>query len=85
MSQRIAPSDRKAQELRARLQGQSDAQSGEEVLSALVRLSTERGLQEALEQEQARAVGRGRYERREDELGYRNGDEAGPLQRADGV
>src|SRR5882672_9934971 len=85
MSQRIAPSDRKAQELGALLQGQSDAQSGEELLSALVRLSTERVLQEALEQEQAQALGRGRYERREGELGYRNGYEAGTLKTAEGV
>ncbi len=67
------------------LQGQSDAQSGGELLSALVRLSTERVLQEALEQEQAQALGRGRYERREGELGYRNGYEAGTLKTAEGV
>jgi putative transposase len=67
------------------LQGQSDAQSGEELLSALVRLSTERVLQEALEQEQAQALGRGRYERREGELGYRNGYEAGTRKTAEGV
>lgn len=46
------------------LQGQSAAQSGEELLSTLGRLSTERVLQEALEQEQAEALGGGRYERR---------------------
>ena len=45
----------KAQELGAMWQGQSDAQSGEELLSALVRLSTERVVQEALEHEQAEA------------------------------
>jgi transposase-like protein len=67
------------------LQGQSDAQSGEELLSALVRLCTERVLQEALEQEQGQALGRGRYERREGELGYRNGYEAGTLKTAEGV
>jgi len=50
-----------------------------------VRLSTERVLQEALEQEQAQALGRGRYERREGELGYRNGYEAGTLKTAEGV
>jgi len=47
MTERIAPSAEKAQELRALLQGQNDAQSGEELLSALVRLSTERVLQDA--------------------------------------
>ena len=35
------------------LQGQGDGQSGQELLSALVCLSTERVLQEALEHEQA--------------------------------
>jgi putative transposase len=54
-------------------------------LSTLVRLSTERVLQEALEEEQAVALGRGRYERREEERGYRNGDEQGTLKTAEGV
>jgi putative transposase len=85
MSQRIAPSDQKAQELRAMLGGENEAQSGEELLSTLVRLSTERVLQEALEHEQAQALGRGRYERREGEVGYRNGYEAGTLKTAEGV
>jgi putative transposase len=85
MPERIAPSEKKAQELRAMLQGQEEAQSGEEVLSTLVRLSTERVLQEALEQEQAEALGRGRYERRDGAAGYRNGYEAGTLKTAEGV
>jgi putative transposase len=85
MEKKIAPSERKAQELRALVQGQLDAQSGEELLSTLVRLSTERVLQEALEAEQARALGRERYERRDGELGYRNGYEAGTLKTAEGV
>jgi transposase-like protein len=69
MEKKIAPSERKAQELRALVQGQLDAQSGEELLSTLVRLSTERVLPEALEEEQAQALGRERYERREEERG----------------
>jgi transposase-like protein len=85
MQERIAPSEKKAQELRAMLQGQSEGQSGEELLSTLVRLSTERVLQEALEHEQAEALGRARYERREGELGYRNGYENGTLRTAEGV
>jgi putative transposase len=85
MSQRIAPSDRKAQELRALLEGQSEGQRGEEVLSTLGRLSTERVVQETLEPEPAQALGRGRYERREGELGSRNGYEAGTLKTAAGV
>jgi putative transposase len=85
MQKRIAPSAVKAQELRAMLQGQSEVQSGEELLSALVRLSTERVLQEALEEEQAETLGRGRYERRDGEVGYRNGYEAGTVKTAEGV
>ena len=69
MEKKIAPSERKAQELQALVQGQLDAQSGEELLSTLVRLSTERVLQEALEEEQAEALGRERYERREERAG----------------
>ena len=59
MEKKIAPSEEKAQALRALVQGQGEGQSGEELLSLLVRLSTERILQEALEQEQAEALGRG--------------------------
>ena len=50
-----------------------------------MRLATARVLQEALEQEHAPALGRGRYERREGALGYRNGYEAGTLKTAEGV
>src|SRR5713101_6817183 len=85
MEKKIAPSERKAQELRALLQGQLDAQSGEELLSTLVRLSTEQVLQEALEEEQAVVLGRERYERRTGQLGSRNGYEPGTLKTAEGV
>jgi len=85
MEKKIAPSEGKAQALRALLQGQHDAQSGEELLSTLVRLSTERVLQEALEHEQAAALGRGRYEARGEKLGYRNGYENGTLKTGEGV
>jgi transposase-like protein len=85
MKKRIAPSEVKAQELGAMLQGQGEAQRGEELLSALVRLSTERVVQEALEHEQAQALGRGRYERRDGVSGYRNGSEAGTRKTAEGV
>jgi hypothetical protein len=47
MEKKIAPSEKKAQELQALLQGQLEAQSGGELLSTLVRLATERVLQEA--------------------------------------
>ena len=85
MEKKIAPSEHKAQALRALLHGQTDAQSGEELLSTLVRLSTERVLQEALEHEQAETLGRGCYEARGEKLGYRNGYEKGTLETGEGV
>src|SRR5215510_11311329 len=85
MTRKIAPSAQKAQELAQWLEGQSDGQSGEELLSALVRLSTERVLQEALEQEQTEALGRSRYERQTTAQGYRNGYEEGTVKTAEGV
>ena len=62
MEKKIAHSEQKAQALRAWLQGQSEGQRGEEGVRRLVRLSTERRLPEALEEEQARGLGRGRDE-----------------------
>jgi transposase-like protein len=53
-------------------------------LSTLVRLSTERVVQEALEQEQTTALGRGRYEARGAQRGARNGYEHGTLKTAEG-
>lgn len=85
MEKKIAPSERKAQALRTLLQGQAEGQSGDELLSALVRLSTERILQEALEHEQAAALGRGRYEARGENGGYRNGYENGTLKTGEGI
>lgn len=85
MAKKRAPREQKAQALRALRQGQSEGQSGEEVLSRLVRLSTERILQEALEEEQASGLGRGRYEARGEKAGYRNGYENGTLKTAEGV
>lgn len=85
MEKKIAPSEHKAQALRALLQGHAEGQSGEELLSLLIRLSTERILQEALEQEQAGALGRGRYEARGENGGYRNGYENGTLKTGEGI
>jgi putative transposase len=85
MEKKIAPSEAKAQALHALLQGQSEGQSGEELLSLLVRLSTERIWQEALEAEQAVVLGRGRYEPRRESQGYRNGYENGTLKTGEGV
>ena len=84
MEKTRAPSERKAQELHALLQGQLGAESGQEFLSTLVRLATERVLQEALESEQAMALGRERYERGAGGGGYRNGYENGTLKTAEG-
>ena len=50
-----------------------------------MRLSTERVLQDALEAEQTAELGRGRYEPRAGEVGYRNGYENGLLKTAEGV
>ena len=85
MEKKIAPSERKAQELSALVQGQLEAQRGEELWSPLVRRSTEGVGQEAVEDEQAAAVGRERSERREGEQGSRTGSERGTLQTAEGV
>jgi putative transposase len=85
MEKKIAPSAQEAQALRSLLHGQAEGQSGEELLSLLGRLSTERILQEALEEEQAVALGRGRYELRGEKMGYRNGYTAGTLKTGEGV
>jgi transposase-like protein len=85
MEKKRAPREHKAQALRALVQGQGEGQSGEEWLSLRVRLSTERILQEAWEEEQARALGRGRYESRGEKSGSRNGYENGTLKTGAGV
>jgi transposase-like protein len=84
MEKRRAPRAAKAQELWALLQGQSEAQSGEELFSLLGRFSTERVLPEAVEEEQAAVLGRSRDERGTGTLGYRNGDEDGTVKTAEG-
>ena len=84
-ARKITPSATKAQEIAELLDGQSDAHRGEELLSAFIRLSTERVLQETLEQEQTAALGRGRYERQEPPHGYRHGSEEGTVKTAEGV
>jgi transposase-like protein len=81
----VAPSVQKAQALHAWLQGEMTAENGSALLSTLVRLATERILQDALEQEQADTLGRDRYERAEEARGYRNGYEPGTLKTAEGV
>jgi hypothetical protein len=85
MPQQIAPSAVKAQELAVLLQGDTAVNSGEEWLSTLVQLATERVRQETFEQEQVEVLGRSRSERRGAAGGYRNGDEDGTLKTAAGV
>ena len=53
MTRKRAPSARQAQELAQWLHGQRQGSDGQALLSALVRLSTVRGLQAAREHEQA--------------------------------
>jgi hypothetical protein len=63
MTKKIAPSEVQAQELAALLQGHTEVHSGEEGLSTLVQLATERVLQDARKREQTALLGRHRYER----------------------
>ena len=84
MEQRIAPREQKAQALRTLRQGQAEGQSGKELWSLLLRLSTEGILQEASEQEHAAALGRGRYEARGEKVGDRNGYTEGTLKTGEG-
>ena len=51
MTRKIAPSERKAQAITQWLHGQHEGSDGQELVSALVQLSIERVLQEALEHE----------------------------------
>lgn len=72
---RISPSMEKAQALNELLKGKNINVDGKSLLSELVKLSVEKTLQEALEQEQADYLGRERYERGLDKKAYRNGYE----------
>ena len=55
------------------------------MLSDLVRMSTERVVQELLEVEQTEKLQRERYERTDGKVGHRNGYEPGTLRTAEGV
>lgn len=81
---RVEPSKVKEQEIRKLLAGESAESNGKGVLSELVRLSTEKVIQELLEEEQAEELGRGRYERVDGD-GHRNGYEDATLKTAEGV
>ncbi|MBN1962655.1 MAG: transposase [Deltaproteobacteria bacterium] len=83
---RNPPSEEKAQALKALLNDNTQTNSGSEMISKLVRLSTEKVIQELLEHEQTEFLGRCRYERQDDEnTGQRNGYENGTLKTAEGV
>lgn len=83
---RNPPSEQKAQALRALLNGQDKSCSGTELVSHLVRLSTEKVIQELLEDEQTEFLGRERYVRSgQESVGQRNGYENGTLKTAEGV
>jgi len=84
--ERITPSEKKAQAIRELLAGEvKQTGDGAGMLSELVRLSTERVIQELLEQEQTEFLGRERYERHGDSTGQRNGYEDKRLRTAEGV
>ena len=81
---RIAPSQVKEQAIKNLLSGVDGELEGKELLSELIRRSTESVLQQFLEQEQAEFLGRQRYERGSSGA-YRNGYEGRSLRSAEGV
>lgn len=82
MKQRIAPSERVSQEMKAFLQ--DGIQSSEQPLSQFIRLSVQTLVQQAIEQEVTDFLGRDRYERQEEGVGYRNGYKPGRIRSAEG-
>lgn len=80
---RIAPSQLKEQAVNDLLAGKTDL-DGKEMLSEIIRLSTEKTLQHLLEHEQTEFLGRNRYERGGQGV-HRNGYEEGKLRSAEGV
>lgn len=81
---RIAPSQVKEQAIKTLLSGVDGELQGKELLSELIRRSTESVLQQFLEQEQAEFLGRQRYERAGNGV-HRNGYEERSLRSAEGV
>lgn len=84
---KVAPSQMVREQIGRTLSGGVDAESN--LLSTLAQLGMKQLLQQALEQEQEDFLGRGRYERREEEAssqrGYRNGYEDATLATAEGA
>ncbi|MCH9046358.1 MAG: hypothetical protein IIA40_09650 [SAR324 cluster bacterium] len=82
---RIAPCPEKAQGI-VDVRSDTDEQvAGGELLSRRVRLSSERVIQQPLEEDQAGFLRRGRYGRSERCSGHRNGYEEGRLKTTEGV
>lgn len=82
---RNAPSKMKEQAINELLMGQKGSKDGTHILSELIRLSTEKVVQELLENEQSEYLGRERYERNGSSEGQRNGYEQRTLRTAEGV
>lgn len=81
---RIAPSQVKEQAIKDLLSGVDGELEGKELLSELIRRSTEHVLQRFLEEEQTAFLGRQRYQRGGGGV-HRNGYEERPLRSAEGV
>ena len=83
---KVAPSQMVREEIGRALSGGVDPESN--LLSTLAQLGLKHLVQQALEQEQEDFLGRGRYERRDEEAssqrGYRNGYEEAGLSTAEG-
>jgi putative transposase len=80
----MVPSEAKAQAVKDLLAGLDGERTGSELLSELVRRSTEQVVQHLLEEEQSEFLGRDRYERGSAGV-YRNGYESRKLRTAEGV
>jgi len=80
---KIAPSTQLREQLAGFLKNAGSIESGAAALSELVRLATQRVVQEALEQEQTDFIGRERYARQPGR-GKRNGYVPGHLETAEG-
>lgn len=82
MSTKIPPSERIRQLLEGYLQG--GYQQSEQPASEFLKLAAQMVAQEALEQEVTDFLGRDRYERQAEAVGYRNGYKPGRMRSAEG-
>jgi len=82
MSAKIPPSERIRQLVEGYLQG--GYQQSEQSASEFLKLAAQMVAQEALEQEVTDFLGRERYERQEETVGYRNGYKPGRMRSAEG-